>query len=159
MPIEKATPTIAVFGTGYWGKYLGRNFSKGKSRWWWATTRWRCSTIRCPGTKSLGLIPIVSPGIAACPWRGSASGIDRAQRLPTRFYRDRGSHQSGVGASPVFVDIGPRTFNIDPALLETEVARIEAERTSRQVFSLPMHPYLSDDEIDGIVNVITHAVS
>jgi dTDP-4-amino-4,6-dideoxygalactose transaminase len=59
----------------------------------------------------------------------------------------------------VFVDIGPRTFNIDPALLETEVARIEAERTSRQVFSLPMHPYLSDDEIDGIVNVITHAVS
>jgi len=53
---------------------------------------------------------------------------------------------SHVGATPVFVDIDPRTYNIDPA-------RIEAAVTSRTKAILPVHLYGQPCEMDGILQV------
>ena len=51
-----------------------------------------------------------------------------------------------VGAIPVFVDIDPRTYNLDPA-------RIEAAITSRTKAILPVHLYGQPCEMNGILDV------
>lgn len=53
---------------------------------------------------------------------------------------------SHVGATPVFVDIDPRTYNLDPA-------RIEAAITPRTKAILPVHLYGQPCEMDGILEV------
>jgi dTDP-4-amino-4,6-dideoxygalactose transaminase len=53
---------------------------------------------------------------------------------------------SHAGATPVFVDIDPRTYNIDPA-------RIEAAITPRTKAILPVHLYGQPCEMDAILQV------
>lgn len=53
---------------------------------------------------------------------------------------------SVVGATPVFVDIDPKTFNIDPA-------QIEARITSRTKVILPVHLYGQAVDMDPIMDL------
>jgi dTDP-4-amino-4,6-dideoxygalactose transaminase len=53
---------------------------------------------------------------------------------------------SNVGATPVFVDIGERTFNIDPALVESAI-------TSRTKALMPVHLYGRPCEMDALMDI------
>ena len=53
---------------------------------------------------------------------------------------------SNVGATPVFVDIDERTFNIDPTLIESAI-------TSRTQAIMPVHLYGRPAEMDAIMDV------
>jgi dTDP-4-amino-4,6-dideoxygalactose transaminase len=54
-----------------------------------------------------------------------------------------------VGATPVFVDIDPETFNIDPSLIESAV-------TSRTKAVLPVHLYGAPASLDKILAIAKH---
>jgi len=51
-----------------------------------------------------------------------------------------------LGATPVFVDIDPQTFNIDPALIEARI-------TSRTRAIIPVHLYGQMAEMDAILDI------
>jgi len=54
-----------------------------------------------------------------------------------------------------------RPLHLQPAYKELEYKQGDmpvSEKVSQQVFSLPMHPYLQDDEIDSIVEAVLQAV-
>jgi dTDP-4-amino-4,6-dideoxygalactose transaminase len=53
---------------------------------------------------------------------------------------------ASVGATPVFVDVDERTFNIDPSL-------IEAALTPRTRALLPVHPYGRPVDMDAVMDV------
>ena len=54
-----------------------------------------------------------------------------------------------LGATPVFVDIDPETFNIDPALIEAKI-------TSRTKAIIPVHLYGQMAEMDAILEIGRH---
>ena len=71
----------------------------------------------------------VSSGTDALQIAMMAEGIGRGDAvfLPAFTYTATAEVPLVLGATPVFVDVDPRTFQIDPAQLETRIATIRAE--------------------------------
>lgn len=68
---------------------------------------------------------------------------------------DRGSLQDhlddhGIGNGVYY----PKCIHDQPAYEEIEVTASEAERAASEVLSLPVHPFISDDDVDRIIEVI-----
>jgi dTDP-4-amino-4,6-dideoxygalactose transaminase len=70
---------------------------------------------------------------------------DEVITTPFTFFATAGS-VSRLGAVPVFVDIDPRTFNIDPA-------RIEAAITAKTRAIIPVHLFGQMCDLDPIVEI------
>jgi UDP-2-acetamido-2-deoxy-ribo-hexuluronate aminotransferase len=74
--------------------------------------------------------------------RDAVASALKAQGIPTAIYYPKCLHEQ-----PVFEPLGYRWGSFP-----------ESERASRDVLSLPMHPYLTDDEQDRVANAVRQAV-
>ena len=83
-----------------------------------------CGAAHCVG---------VSSGTDALQIAMMAEGIGRGDAvfLPAFTYTATAEVPLVLGATPVFVDVDPRTFQIDPAHLETRIADVRAAGTLR----------------------------
>src|SRR5205807_8915398 len=75
----------------------------------------------------------VSSGTDALQIAMMAEGIGRGDAvfLPAFTYTATAEAVLVLGATPVFVDVDPRTFQIDPKHLQVRIAEIEAGRKLR----------------------------
>ena len=96
------------------------------------------------GTDAL-LMSLMALEIGAGQGGGGQAGADEVITTPFTFFATAGSIWR-AGARPVFVDIDPETFNIDPA-------RIEAAVTDRTKAIMPVHLYGQMAEMDAIMDV------
>lgn len=92
---------------------------------------------RCPfavgvssGTDAL-LISLMSAGIGP---------EDLVVTTPYTFFATAGSI-TRVGATPIFVDIDPVTYNLDPFALEQTIAGLDARQRERLKAIIPVHLY------------------
>src|SRR6185437_9968738 len=83
-----------------------------------------CGASHCVG---------VSSGTDALQIALMAEGVGRGDAvfLPAFTYTATAEVPLVLGATPVFVDVDPRTFQIDPAHLETRIAQVRAAGTLR----------------------------
>jgi dTDP-4-amino-4,6-dideoxygalactose transaminase len=58
-----------------------------------------------------------------------------------------------LGARAAFVDIEPRTFNMDPARLEAHLKGLDAERRQRTRAVIPVHLYGQPAEMDALTAI------
>src|ERR1700712_1742073 len=98
-----------------------------------------CQFVLGPAVKELGAAPARFCGAKHCV--GVSSGTDALQIalmaenigtedavfLPAFTYTATAEVPLVLGATPVFVDVDPRTFQIDPAHLEARIAAVRAE--------------------------------
>ncbi len=77
-----------------------------------------------------------------------AAGVGRGDEviLPTFSYIATGDTVSLLGATPVFVDVLPDTFNIDPAQMEVHI-------TPRTRAIVPVHLYGQPADMDAVLAV------
>jgi dTDP-4-amino-4,6-dideoxygalactose transaminase len=68
---------------------------------------------------------------------------------PYTFFATGGSIVR-VGAKPVFVDIDPKTYNIDPAKLNEVIASFDADKQKRVKAILPVHLYGQCADMEAI---------
>ncbi len=71
---------------------------------------------------------------------------------PYTFFSTAGSI-TRVGAIPVFVDIAPLTYNIDPEKLEKKVSTMEAKERSRLKAILPVHLFGQCADMENITAI------
>jgi len=94
------------------------------------------------GTDAL-LIALMSANI--CPG-------DLVVTSPYTFFSTAGSI-ARVGATPVFVDIHNRTYNIDPAKLEEKVATMDTEERARLKAIVPVHLFGQCADMEDILSI------
>ncbi len=74
---------------------------------------------------------------------------DEVITVPFTFFATAGA-VARLGARAAFVDIEPRTFNLDPKKLEAHLNGLEAERRRRTKAILPVHLYGQPADMDAI---------
>lgn len=94
------------------------------------------------GTDAL-LISLMSAGIGPG---------DLVITSPYTFFSTAGS-VARLGAVPVFVDIAPLTYNIDPERLEKKVSTMEARERSRLKAILPVHLFGQCADMENITAI------
>ena len=96
-------------------------------------------------------VPEVQPGnthvyaqyTIRVPERDRVATALQREGIPTAVYYPKCLHEQ-----PVFADLGYRFGNFP-----------ESEKASREVLSLPMHPFLTEADQDRIVEVLSHALA
>jgi len=97
----------------------------------------------------------VSSGTDALVLSLMAAGIgpgDRVLSTPYTFFATTGAI-TRVGARPIFVDIDPDTYNLDPAKLQATVASFSDEQLQRVKAVIPVHLYGQCADMDPILAV------
>ncbi|MBS3759049.1 MAG: DegT/DnrJ/EryC1/StrS family aminotransferase [Desulfobacterales bacterium] len=77
---------------------------------------------------------------------------DRVLTTPYTFFATAGSIRR-LGAIPVFVDIEPDTYNMDPAFLEAVLGKMGAEAKKTLKAVIPVHLYGQCAEMDPILEI------
>ncbi|HAU38270.1 MAG TPA: transcriptional regulator [Phycisphaerales bacterium] len=100
------------------------------------------------GTDAL-LVSLMALGIGqdlpACRTGGKCPGSPEVITTPFTFFGTAGSIWR-AGAKPVFADIDPETFNLDPAAVERAI-------TGRTVAIMPVHLYGQVAEMDALLDI------
>ncbi|MFO7840336.1 MAG: DegT/DnrJ/EryC1/StrS family aminotransferase [Desulfosalsimonadaceae bacterium] len=94
------------------------------------------------GTDAL-LVSLMAAGIGAG---------DRVLTTPFTFFATAGCVRR-LGAVPVFVDIEPDSYNMDPAALESVLGCMDAEVRQRLKAIIPVHLYGQCAEMDAIMEM------
>jgi len=111
-------PKVAEFER-LWAEFVGARFARATSS---------CTTALHLALLSLGVDPGDEVIVPAFTWVATANAVEYCS------------------AKPVFVDIDPRTFNIDPAQIESKI-------TPRTKVILPVHEFGLSADMDAIMAV------
>jgi dTDP-4-amino-4,6-dideoxygalactose transaminase len=96
--------------------------------------------------------PLAAEGVERFAWAQFTIKVDNRDEVQARL------KDAGIPSNVYY----PRPMHLQPAYLQYgdgEGSMPVAERLSEIVLSLPMHPYLSDDEIERVCTAVKSAVS
>lgn len=97
----------------------------------------------------------VSSGTDALIIAMMAAGIDQGDKVitsPYTFFATAGSI-ARLGATPVFADIDPETFNLSPDRIQDVIAGMNPSERFRTKAIMPVHLYGQCAEMDAITNI------
>lgn len=99
--------------------------------------------VGCASGSDALLLSLVTLGIAP---------EEEIVTVPFTFFATAGA-VARLGGRVAFVDIEPRTFNLDPSRLEAHLAGLSAERRKRTRAVIPVHLYGQPANIDAIGDI------